>query len=141
MHKAAGQFDFISALDVLEHVPKDRVLPLLDLIHGALRPGGRFLCQVPNLAAFYSPLFYMDFSHETPFTATSLKQVLELTGFGNTRIIPMGPVPHGLISATRFVLWRAIAAGLRFIQVIEGGPRDPLSSIYSAAILGVGEKC
>ena len=53
----------------------------------------------------------------------------------------MGPVPHGLISAARYVLWRAIAAGLRFIQVIEDGPRDPLSSIYSAAILAVGEKC
>ena len=81
LRSSAGQFDFISAIDVLEHVPKDQVLEFLDLVHAALRPGGRFLCQVPNLAAFYNPVFYMDFSHETPFTASSLKQVLQLANF------------------------------------------------------------
>ena len=134
------QFDFISMLDVLEHVPKDEVLPLLALIHGALRPGGSFVCQVPNLAAFFTPLFYMDFSHETPFTATSLKQVLELAGFQSPHVFPMGPVAHGLVSATRVLLWKIITACLRGVQTIEGGSRNPLSSIYSAAILGVVEK-
>lgn len=137
---SVGQFDFISAIDVLEHVPKDSVFPLLDLIYNALRPGGRFLCQVPNLAAFYTPLFYMDFSHETPFTATSLKQALDLTHFANVRVFPMGPIAHGLISATRLVLWKVIAAALRGIQMVEGGSSDSLSSIFTAAIFAVGDK-
>ena len=54
-----GEFDLISALDVSEHVPKPRVVEFLTLALGALRSGGTLLCQVPNLAAFYSPLFFI----------------------------------------------------------------------------------
>ena len=133
-------FAFISAIDVLEHIPKAQVLDYLGLVHAALLPGGTFLCQVPNLAAFYTPLFYMDFSHETPFTASSLKQALELAGFGQVRVAPMGPVIHGAKSALRFLLWKAIAAGLRFVQTVEGGPRSHLDSIYTAAIYGTAVK-
>lgn len=138
--ESRGEFDFISAIDVLEHVPKNQVLPLLDQIYSALRPGGRFVCQVPNLAAFYSPLFYMDFTHETPFTAPSLKQVLQLAGFVEIRVLPMGPVTHGIKSALRTILWKGIAACLRFVQTIEGGPPDTLASIPTAAILAVADK-
>jgi 2-polyprenyl-3-methyl-5-hydroxy-6-metoxy-1,4-benzoquinol methylase len=137
---ASEEFDFISAIDVLEHVPKNEVVALLERIYLALRSDGRFVCQVPNLAAFYSPLFYMDFSHETPFTAPSLKQVLQLAGFGAIRVLPMGPVVHGAKSALRSILWNGITACLRFIQTIEGGPSDALCSIYSAAILAVADK-
>jgi 2-polyprenyl-3-methyl-5-hydroxy-6-metoxy-1,4-benzoquinol methylase len=140
LRTSVGQFDFISAIDVLEHVPKDQVLEFLDFVYAALRPGGRFLCQVPNLAAFYTPLFYMDFSHETPFTTSSLKQVLQFANFQNVRVFPIGPVVHGLKSAVRFLLWKGITAGLRLIQTIEGGPRDPLDAIYTSAILAVGDK-
>ncbi len=137
---SVGQFDFISAIDVLEHVPKDQVLAFLDLVHAALRPGGRFLCQVPNLAAFYRPVFYMDFSHETPFTAPSLKQVLHLANFRNVRVLPVEPLAHGAKSAIRSILWKVIAAGLRLIQTIEAGPPDPLDTIYTSAILATGDK-
>lgn len=133
-------FDFISAIDVLEHVPKSQVLDLLGLIYAALSPGGVFLCQVPNLAAFYTPLFYMDFTHETPFTATSLKQALQIAGFAKINVAGMGPVIHGAKSAVRSLLWKAITAGIRVIQTVEGGPRDPLDSIYTAAIFATAEK-
>ena len=138
--ESRGEFDFISAIDVLEHVPKNQVVFLLGQIHSALRPGGRFVCQVPNLAAFYSPLFYMDFSHETPFTAPSLKQALELARFDAIRVLPVGPVAHGVKSAVRSVLWKGITACLRFVQTVEGGPPDALCSIYSAAILAVADR-
>jgi SAM-dependent methyltransferase len=137
---SAGQFDFISALDVLEHFPKPCVLELLDRVRNALRPGGRFLCQVPNLAAFHTPVFFMDFTHETPFTASSLKQALELAHFTNVTVYPMGPVAHGLKSTVRLALWKAIQLGLRVVQTIEGGPRDRLSSIFTTAIYATAEK-
>jgi SAM-dependent methyltransferase len=133
-------FELISAIDVLEHIPKAQVLDFLGLVYSALAPGGVFLCQVPNLAAFYTPLFYMDFSHETPFTAGSLKQALELAGFGGVKVAPMGPVIHGGKSALRFLLWKGISAGLRFVQTVEGGPRSPLDSIYTAAIYATSQK-
>ena len=133
-------FDFISAIDVLEHIPKGQVLEFLELVHSALSPGGNLLCQVPNLAAFYTPLFYMDFSHETPFTAASLKQALQVAGFANVTVFPMGPVIHGAKSAVRYLIWKGIAAGLRFLQTVEGGPRDASDSIYTAAIYATAKK-
>lgn len=138
--QAACDYDLVSAIDVLEHFPKHEVLGLLESVCRALRPGGRFLCQVPNLAAFYAPLFFMDFTHQTPFTATSLKQALELAGFANVRVFAMGPVAHGLRSAVRCLLWNGITSALRFIQTVEGGPRDELSSIFTAAIGASGER-
>ena len=134
------EFDIISAIDVLEHVPKARVLEFLGLVHEALRPGASFLCQVPNLAAFYTPLFYMDFTHETPFTAKSLKQALEIANFGDVRVYPMGPVVHGLKSAIRASLWWMISSGFRFIQLVESARWDPLDSIFTAAIFTVAKK-
>jgi len=138
--ETAQCFDFISAIDVLEHIPKEQVLEFLELVRAALSPGGTFLCQVPNLAAFYTPLFYMDFTHETPFAAASLKQALQIAGFASVNVAAMGPVVHGAKSAVRFLLWKGITAGLRFIQTVEGGPRDPLDSIYTAAIYATAEK-
>ncbi|HUI43959.1 MAG TPA: class I SAM-dependent methyltransferase [Terriglobia bacterium] len=137
--RSARSFDFISALDVLEHIPKYQVIELLERVRRALEPRGRFLCQVPNLAAFHTPLFFMDFTHQTPFTASSLKQALELAGFARVRLFAMGPVAHGLRSATRCAVWKIIAAALRATQTIEGGPRDGLCSIFTSAIAATAE--
>jgi 2-polyprenyl-3-methyl-5-hydroxy-6-metoxy-1,4-benzoquinol methylase len=133
-------FDFISALDVLEHIPKSEILDFLDQVWGALKPGGRFLCQVPNVAAFHTPLSYMDFSHETPFTASSLKQVLEIANFATVRVYPMGPVAHGTSSCVRALLWKGVTRCVRLVQTIEGGARDPLASIFTSAIFAVADR-
>ncbi len=140
LQESLGQLDFISAIDVLEHFPKEKALELLNLIYAALRPGGRFLCQVPNAATFYLPLFYMDFTHETPFAPSSLKQALEMAGFVNVRVSGMGPVVHGVKSAVRFVLWKLIEACLRFVQTVEAGPGDDLRRIFTATIFAVADK-
>jgi 2-polyprenyl-3-methyl-5-hydroxy-6-metoxy-1,4-benzoquinol methylase len=140
LRESQREFDVISAIDVLEHVPKVKVLEFLRTVYGALRPGGSFLCQVPNLAAFYSPLFYMDFTHETPFTPTSLRQALEIANFEDVRIRPMGPVVHGLKSAVRAGLWWLINSGFRFIQLVESARHDPIDSIFTAAIFAVAKK-
>jgi hypothetical protein len=82
----------------------------------------------------------MDFSYETPFTPSSLKQILELTDYANVQVFPRGPVVHGAKSAVRYVIWKAISAVLRFVQTVEGGPQDPLNSIFTAAIFATAEK-
>src|SRR6266566_4821560 len=140
LRRSLNEFDFISAIDVLEHIPKSEVPEFLDLVRAALRPRGRFLCQVPNLAAFYNQLFYKDFSHETPFTPSSLKQILELTDFTNVQVFPIGPVVHGAKSAVRYVIWEAVSVVLRFVQTVEGGLRVPLDSIFTAAIFATAAK-
>ena len=140
LRASPSQFDFISAIDVVEHFPKAQVLELLNLVYAALRPGGRFLCQVPNAAAFYLPLSYMDFTHETAFTPASLRQALEMAGFTNVRVSGMGPVAHGVKSSVRWLLWKLIESCLTFVQTIEGGPRDPIERIFSAAFFAVADR-
>jgi SAM-dependent methyltransferase len=140
LQDSSGQFDFISAIDVLEHFPKHKAFELLGLIYTALRPGGRFLCQVPNAATFYLPLFFMDFTHETPFAPSSLQQALEMAGFINVQVSGIGPVVHGAKSAVRFALWKLVEALLRFVQTVEAGPGDGLRRIFTATIFAVAGK-
>lgn len=133
-------FDSIVAIDVLEHVPKAKIIEFLALVRESLRLGGRFVCQVPNLTAFYLPHFYMDFTHEAPFTAASLKQVLSMAGFGDVRVRPANPVPHGFKSSLRAILWKGLSWSFRFIAAVEAGPQPELNSIFTSAIVAVAKK-
>lgn len=66
-------FDVIFAKDVLEHVERDALCPLLDAVSGALRPGGQAVFQVPNMDWIMSSHErYMDLTHEVGFTRESL---------------------------------------------------------------------
>jgi 2-polyprenyl-3-methyl-5-hydroxy-6-metoxy-1,4-benzoquinol methylase len=82
--------DLILLMDVLEHVPRANQPELLQSIRGALRPGGRLLCTVPNAA---SPLAghwrYVDYTHECLFTHESLEFLLAQTGFTIDRVQPV----------------------------------------------------
>ncbi len=81
-----GAFDVIMAKAVLEHVPKDEVLPFLDDVRGALAPGGRAIIEVPNMDWIMATHErFLDFTHEVGFTRESLGQVLRCV-FGNAEI-------------------------------------------------------
>ncbi len=82
------EFDFVLMLHTLEHVPKDRVLRLLNMIHTALKPGGKLVVEVPNSE---HPVVgarnrYADFTHTIGFTDLSLKFVLENCGFSSVAV-------------------------------------------------------
>ena len=82
-------YDFISAHDVLEHIQKDKVIPLLKLFYASLKPQGQLLLRVPNMGNPFSVrLRYVDFTHNVGFTERSLRQVLWLGGFRNIKILP-----------------------------------------------------
>lgn len=77
-----GAFDLVSLNDVPEHIPKEKVVPLLSLLRAGLKAGGKLILKTPNLGNFFSVfLRYKDFTHETGFTEKSLRQVLWLAGF------------------------------------------------------------
>jgi cyclopropane fatty-acyl-phospholipid synthase-like methyltransferase len=81
-------FDFVLMLHTLEHVPKDQILPLLAAIQGALRPGGKFVVEVPNSEhpVVGSRNRYADFTHTMGFTDLSLKFVLQASGFSQVSV-------------------------------------------------------
>lgn len=82
MARHAGAHDVVLALDVLEHVPKPEQVAFLAAIRASLRPGGRFICQVPNANSGIAPRYrYGDWTHHTSFTELSLDFVLFSAGF------------------------------------------------------------
>lgn len=115
------EFDLISANDVIEHMKKDEVMELLDLVYAAVKQGGTVLMQTPNAGSLFgSRGAFVDFTHVTPFTAESLGQVLRVAGFEIVNVYGEGPVAHSLGSAVRAVLWKLVKNIMKGYLLIEG---------------------
>jgi 2-polyprenyl-3-methyl-5-hydroxy-6-metoxy-1,4-benzoquinol methylase len=77
-----ARFERIFAMHVLEHLTKEDGTALVRAIAGALRPGGRFVVEVPNMANLLTAgwLRDADFTHACGYAETSLRQLLEGAG-------------------------------------------------------------
>lgn len=85
--RKANKYDVIVMLDILDHLDKDKVIELLHLTHSTLRNGGFLILKVTNADnPMFPHFFYRDFTHETPFTPSSIQQCLSLTGFKVLRV-------------------------------------------------------
>lgn len=74
-----NKYDLICLKAVVEHVEKERVIELLQLISSCLTSKGFVLIDVYNADwLFCGHERYMDFTHETGFTKESLSQVMNL---------------------------------------------------------------
>lgn len=132
------EHDVIVARDVLEHCTKEEAFELLTLIAASLKPGGRFIMQVPNGEGLHAPsIQYGDYTHETVFTASSARQVLLNTGFARVTHYPVEPLRVGFRGRARHCLWRLRVAQHRLWKRIETGNG---SGIFTATIVVVGEK-
>lgn len=79
--------------DVLEHVPKDDVLPLLKNIYSMLADDGVFLCQTPNCYSIAGSAFrYVDWTHVSSFSCYSFDALLHTAGFQSIRILDPAPI-------------------------------------------------
>lgn len=115
-------YDCITAIDFVDHVPKEQILPLLKAIHNALRPGGSFLMQAVNGGSpFAARLRYADFTHEFALTALSARQILEAAGFTSVQTFGTDPYVHGLRSLVRVMIWKALTALLGVYLAAETG--------------------
>lgn len=131
-------YDAVFARDVIEHFAKEEVIEVFEAVRDALKPDGLFVIQTPNGESPLSGrLRYGDFTHEVIFTRTSLNQTLRAAGFGETGFYPAGPVPKGIKSAVRYVLWKAIEALLRFYNAVEMGG---FSGIYTQNLIAAAKK-
>lgn len=115
-------FDVVIAFDVLEHFSKDEVLQILFEVRRVLRASGILILHVPNAAAIFSGrVYWSDFTHETAFTADSLRQVMAATGFSRLQCFEDRPVVHGGRSAVRAIVWYLFRSVFRLIYVAETG--------------------
>jgi len=82
LKKNQNQFEIITCLDVLEHIPKNRLIHFLEAIRNSLSKDGFAIFQVPNLQSPFGYLHHFnDITHISGFVEHSLNQVLLSAGF------------------------------------------------------------
>ena len=119
-----GEYDLITALDLIEHFTKNEALRFLAACHAALKPSGRLVLQTPNADSPFGPsVRYGDFTHEICFNVNALTRLLGLHGFATIEARESGPVPWGysLASSARWLLWQVIRGGLKLWNLAETG--------------------
>lgn len=132
--------DVVIAFDVIEHFTKNELIHFIDEVHRVLRKGGRWIIHAPNGESPFGPrMYFWDFTHELAFTRTSITQLLKSSGFSLVTCHEDTPIPHGLKSAVRWLLWKAIRGGLRLYLAAETGAGEK-ACIFSQNFLTVAVK-
>lgn len=135
-----GCFDVVVTYDVIEHFTMPELLRVVDGVARILRPGGRWIIHAPNGEGLFGMrMRYWDITHEMAFTRNSLGQLLVASGFAGVSCFEDQPIPHGVKSAVRFVLWRCIRFVLWLALAAETGETDR-GAIFSQNLLAVAHK-
>jgi 2-polyprenyl-3-methyl-5-hydroxy-6-metoxy-1,4-benzoquinol methylase len=122
LQKNKNAYDVIFCRDVLEHLTKPEVFEMLKLFYDSLKPHGKIVLQVPiGNSPNYSKIFYSDFTHETLFTEAALSQLSRATGYKSIYVKEIKPVPNGIKSGLRYILWILLKQWYKFIQLVETG--------------------
>jgi glycosyltransferase involved in cell wall biosynthesis/2-polyprenyl-3-methyl-5-hydroxy-6-metoxy-1,4-benzoquinol methylase len=94
LHEVAdGSLSAVTAFHVIEHVPFEALVDLVD--HGlrALRPGGMLILETPNPVnlAVGAASFHLDPTHVRPIHPLFLEFLLQNRGFVSVRVLPLHP--------------------------------------------------
>ena len=122
LQEVSGTLAAVTALDLLEHLTKNEVLGTFDSVADALAPGGLFIARVPNaVSPLGGHIRYGDFTHETWYTARSVRQLAAAAGFRSVTVLPCPPVAHGVMSAARVAVWKPVSALFKVALAAETG--------------------
>lgn len=122
LSERSGRLGAVVATDLLEHMAKEDVLDTFDRVASALTPGGVFVARVPNaVSPFGGNIRYGDFTHESWFTARSVKQLATAAGFASVRVASCTPIAHGVVSSVRMVAWKAVSGLCKVALAAETG--------------------
>jgi SAM-dependent methyltransferase len=129
----AGTLDAVIAFHVLEHLPGGEPLAMVQAIAAALKPGGRLLVEVPNMA---NPLTggylrYADLTHVGGFAESSLRHLLEAGGLADVACFEEATGGTGL----KDLLARTFRALARFkLHLVYRGYELPPPAVLSPAL-------
>jgi SAM-dependent methyltransferase len=120
--QAARSVDRMFALNILEHLDSDTLVAVLEEAARVLEDGGQLVAMVPNATSSHGAMTrYWDITHHSAFTQSSVWQLVRLCGFASAEFREWGPVPHGVVSLVRWVLWQFFRAGTWFRLMVETG--------------------
>ena len=83
----------VTAIHVVEHVPFETLIAVVDEIRRTLKPGGLFIAETPNPENFMvgSCNFYADPTHRNPIPSETLKFLLESRGLRCKEVLKLRP--------------------------------------------------
>lgn len=88
----------ISLFQVIEHVPREQVVPLLQACVHSLLPGGLILVETVNLRhALAFNGFYTDPTHQTPLSDNYIAFVLQWLGLEKVGVLYTLPEPQAFV--------------------------------------------
>ena len=109
----------ITAFHIIEHLPFETLVKLIDHSLRVLRPGGLLIAETPNPANLVvaAERFYLDPTHRNPVPAELTSYLLKSRGFDEVEILPLHPVG-------RFSLQDYDDPMLAYLQDKLFGPQD-----------------
>jgi hypothetical protein len=110
-------YDCILALEVVEHLPLEEVVPWLTRLGQLLNRGGRLVLSTPN--TYYPPAYLRDATHRTPLCYDELGGLVEMAGLRVERIVRIYNDPLWRYVARRWLFgWLFRLIGLDFARQI-----------------------
>lgn len=104
-----GTYDTITAFNIIEHIKKERIIDLLNLIFRKIKAGGTIYIEVPNGD---SPLgihtFYSDITHEFAYTEKLIRHILKMVGFEEVKVMPNRVRANLLIRLAQKILAKVV---------------------------------
>ncbi|HLE43050.1 MAG TPA: class I SAM-dependent methyltransferase, partial [Methylomirabilota bacterium] len=90
-----GSLGGVFCSQVIEHLPAEGFVALVQLAHAKLRPGAVLLCETPNPACLtvFSGAFYVDLTHVKPIHPQAAVFVFEAVGFHHVEVRYVNPYP------------------------------------------------
>lgn len=86
----------VTGFHIIEHLPFDVLLGLLDETYRVLKPGGLAIFETPNPhnVIVGSCSFYLDPTHRNPLPAGLMQFMMEIRGFSEVEIVGLHPYPE-----------------------------------------------
>lgn len=117
-----NEFDVIFLMDILEHFTKQELFDYLDIVNQSLKQSGKVIIHVPNAEGIFGMrIRYGDLTHENCFTPQSINQLLAASGFTSVTCHEDKPIPHGLKSFIRAIMWKIFSFPFRLLFAAETG--------------------
>ena len=125
-----GSFGAIFSAHVVEHVPVEVMLEMIELSVSRLRPGGLFVAETPNPSALIvlGESFILDPTHVRPIHPALMAFLCETAGFRAVRLQFYAPADHHKLAALDdpdAPAWsRTVDANFRKLNDVLFGPQD-----------------
>ncbi len=130
-----SRYDAIFLLDIVEHLPKERVASFVARMRDRLKLGGSLIIQTANMGSVMG-LFhrYSDLTHSYGLTERSAMDLMRLVGFPDDAI-QIRPAWNAATALGRLrEVWLAVLHRLVFLAEDSSRPKIPTKDILIRAV-------